>query len=265
MRIFLLGGTKDSTNIIEFIKNNYDAYILTTTTTEYGAKLARQGGSDDTIARPLLKDEIVKIILEDKFDILIDATHPFAEHITQTSATIAKELKLPYIRFERPVTNFENIDTSCIHYVNSFTEAGKLISEEFREGNVLHFAGANTMEDVLKNVSTERFYPRILKVESSLEKCDALGVEADHIIPMKGAATAEENIELIEKYEATVMITKESGEIGGVIDKIEAANEKNISVIMIQRPQIKEVNKKDIVSNLDELDEKLKTYFKKTD
>ena len=40
MKILLLGGTKDSTNIIEFIKSRYDAYILTTTTTEYGAKLA---------------------------------------------------------------------------------------------------------------------------------------------------------------------------------------------------------------------------------
>ena len=263
MKIFLLGGTKDSINIIEFIKMNYDAYILTTTTTEYGAKLAREGSSDDTIARPLLKDEIIRIILEGEFDILIDATHPFAEHITQTSATIAEELKLPYIRFERPATNFENIDTSCIHYVDSFIEAGKLISEKFNQGNVLHFAGANTMEDVLKYVPSEMFYPRILKVESSLEKCDALGVNPDHIIPMTGAATAEENIELIEKYDACVMITKESGEIGGVIDKIEAANEKNISVIMIQRPQIKEVDKKDIVSNLDELDSKLKTYFKK--
>ena len=263
MKIILLGGTKDSTNIIEFIKRNYDAYILTTTTTEYGAKLARESGSDDTIARPLLKDEIIKIILEGEFDVLIDATHPFAEHITQTSATIAEELKMPYIRFERPTTNFENIDTSCIRYVNSFVEAGKLISEEFNQGNVLHFAGANTMEDVLRYVPSERFYPRILKVESSLEKCDALGVDPNHIIPMTGAATAEENIELIEKYDACVMITKESGEIGGVIDKIEAANEKNISVIMIQRPQIKEMNKKDMVSNLDELDVKLKTFFKK--
>lgn len=261
MKIFLLGGTKDSTNIIEFIKENYDAYILTTTTTEYGAKLARESGSDDTIARPLLKDEIIEIILDGKFDILIDATHPFAEHITQTSATIAKELKIPYIRFERPTTNLEGIDTSRIHYVNSFTEAGKLIADEFLQGNILHFAGANTMEDVLKYVPTERFYPRILKVPSSIEKCEELDVDPSHIIPMKGAASMDENIELIEKYDASVMITKESGEIGGVIDKIDAANEKDIMVIMIQRPEIKEVDKKDIVSNLDELDNKIKTYF----
>ena len=263
MKIFILGGTKDSTNIIEFIKRNYDAYILTTTTTEYGSKLALESGSDDTIARPLLKEEITELILDGKFDILIDATHPFAEHITQTSATIAKELKIPYIRFERPTTNFEGIDISRIHFVNSFVEAGKLIADNFKEGNVLHFAGANTMEDVLKYVPTERFYPRILKVASSLEKCNTLGVDPTHIIPMTGAASTDENVELIEKYGASVMITKESGEIGGIIDKIEAANEKDIAVIMIQRPEIKEVDKKDMVSNLDELDNKLKTYFQK--
>ncbi len=261
MKIILLGGTKDSINIIEFIKNNYDAYILTTTTTEYGARLAREGGSDDTIARPLPKEEIIEIIKSQEFDVLIDATHPFAEHITQTSASIAKELKMPYVRFERPTTNLENIDTSHIHYVKSFEDAGKLIADEFNQGNVLHFAGANTMTDIVKYVPTERFYPRILKVESSLEKCDALNIDPNHIIPMKGAASLEENIHLIEKYDASIMITKESGEIGGVIEKIEAANEKNIDIIMIQRPQIKEINKNDIVSNLEELDIKLKNFF----
>ena len=133
MKIFLLGGTKDSINIIEFIKGKYDAFILTTTTTEYGAKLANEGGSDDTIARPLSKDEITEILIRDEFDILIDATHPFAAHITQTSATIANELKIPYIRFERPTTKFEYVDISRIHFVNSFSEAGKLIASDFKK------------------------------------------------------------------------------------------------------------------------------------
>ena len=261
MKILLLGGTKDSTNIIEHIKENYDAYVLTTTTTEYGAKLAKEGGSDDTIARPLLKDEIIEIIKNENFDILIDATHPFASHITQTSVSIANELKMPYIRFERPTTNLENIDTSHIHYVNSFDDAGKLIEKEFKQGNVLHFAGANTMQDIVKYVSVDRFYPRILKVDSSLEKCEKLGIDSTHIIPMKGAASLEENIELIRKYAASIMITKESGEIGGVIEKIQAANKQNVAVIMIQRPKIDELNKNDIVSNLNELDIKLKGFF----
>ena len=57
------------------------------------------------------------------------------------------------------------------------------------------------------------------------------------------------------------MITKESGEIGGVIEKIEAANEKDVAVIMIQRPKIDSLEKNDIVSNLEELDIKLKSFF----
>ncbi len=261
MKIFLLGGTKDSTNIITHIKENYDSYILTTTTTEYGARLADESGSDDTIARPLLKDEIREIIVNENFEVLIDATHPFAAHITQTSASIAHELDLPYIRFERPTTDLSNTDTSHIHYVDSFEEAGKLIESKFHDGNILHFAGANTMGEILKYVSVDRFYPRILKVESSIEKCNSLGVDPDHIIPMKGAASLEENLELIERYGASVMITKESGEIGGVIEKIQAANKKDVAVVMIQRPKIDELDKNDMVSNLDELDIKLNSFF----
>lgn len=260
MKIFLLGGTKDSINIIQHIKKNYDAYIMTTTTTEYGARLAMEGGSDDTIARPLPKDEIIKILTDEGFDILIDATHPFAAHITQTSAGIARELKIPYIRFERPTTNLENIDTSHIHYVNSFDDAGKLIAGKFSQGNVLHFAGANTMADIVKYVPVERFYPRILKVENSIRKCDELGIDSSHIIPMTGAATLEENIDLIEKYDASVMITKESGEIGGVVEKIEAANQKDIAIIMIQRPEIELLEKDDIVNDLTEMDKKIKSF-----
>ena len=262
MKVFLLGGTKDSINIIRHIKNNYDSYILTTTTTEYGAELAREGGSDNTIARPLLKEEIIKIITDYNFEVLIDATHPFASHITQTSSSIADEMKIPYIRFERPLSNLQNIDTSHVSYVDSFKSAGELIENEFKSGAVLHFAGANTMEEILNYVSPDRFYPRILKVEKSLEKCRKLNIPSDHIIPMKGAASLEENIRLIEKYNAIVMITKESGEIGGVTEKIEAANEKDIGVIMIQRPKIDNLKENDIVSNLEELDNKLKTFFK---
>lgn len=260
MKVFLLGGTKDSINIIRHLKENFEAEILTTTTTEYGAKLAREGGSDMTIARPLPKDEIIKIFCEGNYDILIDATHPFAEHITGTSSSIARELNIPYIRFERPITNLENVDTSHIRYVKSFDDAGKLIEREFHEGNVLHFAGANTMADIVKYVSVDRFYPRILKVEKSIQKCSQLNIDPSHIIAMTGAATKAENIDLIEKYDAGVIITKESGEIGGVVEKIEAANDKNIAVVMIQRPKIDMLEKSDIVNDLKELSEKIKSF-----
>ena len=263
MKIFLLGGTKDSINIIKHIKDNYNDYILTTTTTQYGANLALEAGSDEVIGNALLKDEIINIIKKDNYDLLVDATHPFAAHITQTSSRIANELNIPYIRFERPITNLKNIDTSHIDYVDSFDDAGKLIKMKYPSGNILHFAGANTMGEILRYVEVERFYPRILKVKSSLEKCEKLNVNPSHIISMNGAATLDENIQLIERYGGKVIITKESGDIGGVIEKIEAARLKNINVIMIKRPMIENLNENDVVSNIDEFDDKLNFYRNK--
>ena len=113
------------------------------------------------------------------------------------------------------------------------------------------------METILKYVSPEYFYPRILEVKSSLEKCERLGIKKDHIIPMKGTSTIEENEKLIEKTDAAVIITKESGDIGGVISKIEAANSKNIDVVLITRPVIESLNKKDVVNSIEELNERL--------
>ncbi|WP_299522853.1 precorrin-6A reductase [uncultured Methanobrevibacter sp.] len=261
LKILLIGGTKDASNITQHIKENYDSYILTTTTTEYGSKLAIESGSDDTIAKPLLKDEFIKLIENNDFNLLIDATHPYASHITQTSVSLSEICNINYIRFERLPSNLENIDTSRVHEVTSLDEAGKLIKSNYNNGNVLHLAGANTMENILKYVPVSKFYARILKVPKSLEKCESLRIPEDHIIPMKGTSSLEENIKIIEETNADVIITKESGDIGGVTNKINAANAKDIDIIMLKRPKIKNLNKKDIISNLNQLDEKINNYF----
>lgn len=261
LNILLIGGTKDASNITKHIKEKYDSYILTTTTTEYGSKLAIESGSDDTIAKPLLKDEFITLIENNEFNLLIDATHPYASHITQTTVSLSKLFSIDYIRFERPPSNLDNVDTSRVHEVISLDEAGQLIASDFTSGNVLHLAGANTMEPILKYVPVNRFYARILKVPKSVEKCKMLNLPEEHIIPMKGTSSLEENLKIIEETQASVMITKESGDIGGVTNKINAANLKDIGVIMLKRPKIRDLNKNDIVSNLDELDEKINNCF----
>lgn len=261
INVFLMGGTKESINIIKHLKKEYNSYILTTTTTEYGEKLAIEAGSDTTIAKPLPKDEIIDILEKNNFDLFIDATHPFASHVTQTAIEVSKICEIPYIRFERPTSKIVYEDNPNIHVVNSFEDAGKLIQEKFNKDNVLHFAGANTMKYILKYVSVENFYPRILGVKASIEKCNNLKIPEKHIVTLNGTSTVEENLKLIDKTNAKVIITKESGEIGGLNAKIQAANEKVIDVILIERPIIKTLKQEDIVSNLEELDKKIVSYI----
>lgn len=264
-KIFLMGGTKDSINIIKFLKNEYFSknsslkyppYILTTTTTDYGAEIAKNAGSDKVISKPLSKEEIVNILTspKNKFDIFIDATHPFATNATLTAIESSKTANIPYLRFERPDIDYSRFKNSII-FVNSFKEAGKLINNEFQSKNILHLAGVNTIESVLKfnQINLRNFFVRVLPVKSSIEKCNSLGISGENIIAMQGVFSKEFNKILMKEFKTNVIITKDSGETGGSFSKVNAAYELGIDIILVNRPKISDLNVNNSISNLNEL------------
>jgi len=55
---------------------------------------------------------------------------------------------------------------------------------------------------------------------------------------MQGPFSKELNKALYDHYGVNVMVTKESGKEGAVDEKVEAALEKGIEVIMIRRPKV---------------------------
>ena len=272
MKVFIMGGTAESIEMIKFIKSNYpQIYIITSTTTEYGGNIATQAGSDEVISKPLPKDSLMEVINENDIDLYIDATHPFAKHITQTACSIVDETNIPFIRFEREsiVDNIEGINNDNIYHVNSFTEAGILVNENFPEGNVLHLGGINTAGEVLENVDRERFFIRVLTVKASLDKCEELNIIKEHIFPMNASKNddkkihIDENIELFKKVDAKIMLTKESGDIGGFKEKMIAADQLGLKIIVVDRPVIEGLKDKCVVNTLDEFDKELQKYLNK--
>lgn len=270
MKVFIMGGTAESVEMIKFIKSNYpEIYIITSTTTEYGGNIATQAGSDEVISRPLPKDDIMDVLNENNIDLYIDATHPFAKHVTQTACSIVDETGIPYIRFEREsiVDNIEGVNPDNIYHVNSFTDAGKLVNDKFPEGNVLHLGGINTAGEVLENVSRERFYIRVLTVKASLDKCEELGIIEDHIFPMNASKNddkkihIDENIELFNNVNAKIMLTKESGDIGGFKEKMIAADKLGLKIVVVDRPYIEGLKDKTVVNTLEEFDKELKIHL----
>ena len=267
MKIFIVGGTKESIDIIEFLKERYpEISIVTSTTTEYGGNIAKNAGSDKVITRPLPKEDLIQVINGEKIDLLVDASHPFAEHITNTLCSIVDEMKIPFIRFEREpmyIEDIENINLCNVYHVDSFEDGGLLIKNNFTEGNILHLGGINTASDVLKYVSKDRFYIRVLKVKSSMDKCKELGIIEDHIFPMTASKNKDkkihinENLELFKKVDAKIILTKESGDTGGFKEKIIAADRLGIKMIIIDRPHIKGLDDKIQVSNLEDFDREL--------
>lgn len=250
MNVMVMAGTKDAARIIKKLSNTGKFNILATTTTQYGADIAKSAGADEVISKGLTTEELIEIIKANKINVLVDATHPFATNATRNAVESSKAAEIKYIRFERPGEYFNEDD--LIHEVPSFEEAA-LKSKELTEGRVLHLAGVSTLEPVIEKIGSSRLFARVLPSVDSIQKCIDMGLNPENIIAMQGTFSKEFNKALMEEYNISLIITKESGKTGGILSKISAALELGIDVVLVTRPIVPELENKDIFTDLDEV------------
>ena len=79
---------------------------------------------------------------------------------------------------------------------------------------------------------------RVLDTRESREACRAAGIPEDRIIAGRGPFSLEENLAAIRRFGIGVIVTKESGRIGGVDAKLAAARLTHCEVIVIRRPEM---------------------------
>ena len=65
-----------------------------------------------------------------------------------------------------------------------------------------------------------------------------MGLTPKQIVAMQGPFSTELNVELFKHAGAEVLVTKNSGKIGGADTKLAAAKILNLPVVMIDRPKI---------------------------
>jgi len=251
MRIMVMAGTSDATVAIKRLKSlQDDIYILATAVTSYGAEIARSAGADEVISKPLPLDDLIGIIEKHKIDVLVDSTHPFAAEATRNAIQASKETGITYLRLERPPTQLpENV---LIHQVTSFPEAAHL-AKTISNGRILHLAGVSTLHYLTEVVDADKIVARVLTNPYSVKKSLETGLPGENIIAMQGIFTPEFNKALIREYGAKLVVTKDSGEVGGTPSKIEAALELEIPVIVVLRPEISELDQEKVSSSVDDM------------
>ena len=79
---------------------------------------------------------------------------------------------------------------------------------------------------------------RLLPTAKVIAECTELGFSPKNIVALQGPFSTELNIALYRQYEADVIVTKNSGEVGGTDTKLEAAKALGLPVVMIDRPKI---------------------------
>lgn len=232
--ILVLSGTKDGREIVYKLRDR-DFDLIVTTATEYGKSLYNEDKGLKVISQRLDYNEMVKVIKENSISLVIDATHPYADKVSHNISRACNDTEIPCIRYQRKKSSIDELNYR-VQWVSGYADAAMKLYKT--KGNILLTTGSKTLNVFTSKISPERLYSRILPTSSILKKCEDLGFKPSNLIAMQGPFTKEMNIELIKKYNIDILVTKDSGKVGGTIEKIEAAKEMNIPVMIILRPEI---------------------------
>jgi len=179
-----------------------------------------------------------KILQTFPLRIMVDASHPFSEGISGQAENYSRLSNIHYFRFIRDETKLP--ESPLLFPVDSWEEAAWKATEI---GDTIFLTtGSYNLELFLRYVrkSGKRLVVRVLPDHQVIEKVRALGVAARDIVAMQGPFSGEMNKATFKMYNASVIVTKDSGRAGGTDSKISAALKLKIPVVIIKRPKLKD-------------------------
>lgn len=236
MKYAVFGGTTEGRKLCEYLKNGDKDFSVFTATAE-GAEMLSE---DMDIKSGRLDEKEMEKVLSD-FDIIIDATHPYAKDVTANIKTACEVLGKKYIRVSR-----EDIFCENAVYFDTIEDAAQFLKNQ--AGRIFVSTGSKeadkyTVIDDYEN----RIVIRILDSDEALKKCRNLGFK--NILCGLGPFTVEENIRDFKG--CSWLVTKSSGKAGGFEEKIKAARELGMKTAVIKRPDDKGYSLEEVYKMID--------------
>lgn len=233
--ILMLCGTGDARELA-LILSRRDLPLLASVVTASAAERLVEAGLSTRVGR-LDREGLIALLQEGGYRAVVDASHPFALEAHANAIRAAAVLGLPYFRYERRSLAFAGHPR--LIPVHSYEEAA--LAAKALKGSVLLTTGGKTLEVFARQLLGDpelRLTVRLLPSLENIEKCMRLGIEQRNIIALQGPFSREMNEAMFRHYGTQVLITKESGAEGAVDEKLHAALDMGLHVILITRPQL---------------------------
>lgn len=233
-KLCVFAGTTEGREIIEYLCTQ-PVSVTACVATEYGETLLPSCEKLTVSAKRLSKEEMVYLFRTSQFNLVIDATHPYAAAVTECISTACRETGTEYLRLLRGAS--ANCNDGV--YVPDAEHAADFLRAT--EGNILLTTGSKD----LKQFTTipgfaDRVYARVLPLNASLEACSAVGLKASHILAVQGPFREEMNVAMLRFVDARWMVTKDGGTAGGFQEKASAARKTGVRLVVIGRPPQRE-------------------------
>ena len=164
-KLCIFAGTSEGKQLAEALAGR-GVQMTVCVATEYGEISFGQLPDCTVLAGRMPRDEIEAMLRKEAFAAVVDATHPYAEHITESIRSAADATNTPYIRLLRESTASEEDGT----FVSDTAECIAFLKKT--EGNILLTTGSKTLPQYCEDPALkERIYARVLPLEDSLYTC----------------------------------------------------------------------------------------------
>ena len=229
-KICIFGGTTEGRKLAEFLSRQ-PCDVMVCVATDYGQTLLPEAEHVSVSARRLPVGEIVSLLTEHRFDLVIDATHPYAQSITKSIARACRETETLRWRLLRGASGVSPEHT----YVETVSDAAAFLAGT--EGNILLTTGSKELAKFSQLPGfSERVWARVLPLQSSLDACAQAGLPASHIFAMQGPFSEAMNTAMLRSIGAQYLVTKDGGAPGGFEEKEAAAKNAGARLVVIGRP-----------------------------
>ena len=229
-KICVFAGTTEGRELVEFLSGQPVA-VTACVATEYGETLLPSADNLTISAKRMTQEEMQALMMTEKFDLVVDATHPYAAVVTENITQACAETGTEYLRLLR-AGNAAPEDAVFVPDV-----AGAVEYLNTTKGNILLTTGSKELARYTAiHDFSERVYARVLPMDESLKLCQAAKLAPAHILAMQGPFSVEMNAAMLKSVSAKYMVTKESGSRGGFDEKVAAARAANTTLVVIGRP-----------------------------
>ncbi len=236
-KIILFGGTSEGRELAEY-GAAVQAPVLVSVVSGYGEMLLPETPWVTVRRGPLDQAEMKQLFMKEQPELVLDATHPYAQQVTASLSQVCECLKIPYKRVVRSsagAMSGSGGTGQTVYYTEHAEEAVSILKQDDRP--VFLTTGSKELQVFSSAGHLQgRIYARVLPDSKVLEACQAMGVCGSHLIAMQGPFSQELNEAMLRQIGAGWLVTKESGVRGGFAEKLEAAKACGVSVIVIGRP-----------------------------
>ena len=220
-KILILGGTAEGRKLADLIT---EAGLDVVTSLAGRVKRPRLPQGEVRIGGFGGPQRMGRYLLESSIDLVIDATHPFAEKISASALEAATSTGTPMLRLNRPQWTPGEGDNWLS--VSSAEEAARLVQERFKRP--LLTIGRQQLSAFAGDARSSYLIRCVEPPEGKLPRRYLLMFD-------RGPFDFDSEHSLLRRHRIDVVVTKNSGG-DATAAKLEAARSLHIPVIMIERP-----------------------------